>query len=215
MTTSSSPGVLVAILLNPPASTPGTRTRNAVERAARVLGYESVEIANLCPRATSTVVELNTVEHRQEWLEGRDDLARALRRASSLLAGWGVSGMTGDAGRARQSQVEWLLNEAVDMGFDNVWMVGGQPRHPSRWHQYVSDKHGRTSGGTLEERLAEVLQAVPIPRDDGGSSAKPGPRQERTQPIEYGAAHSNPNTGGEVARPHAPRAATRLSSRRA
>jgi hypothetical protein len=47
-------------------------------------------------------------------------------------------------------------------------MLGGEPRHPSRWHQYVSDKYGRTSGGTFEERIKQVLVAVPLARAAAG-----------------------------------------------
>lgn len=51
----------------------------------------------------------------------------------------------------------------MDQGITAFWMVGGEPRHPSRWHQFVSDKHGRTTGGTFEERLVQVLVEVPLP----------------------------------------------------
>ena len=152
---------LVAVLLNPPATTAGTRSRNAVARAASVLGYDRAVMANLCAVATPSVVELN--DHgRDGWDRARAELESALTGADALLAGWGVAGLTGDAGRWMRAQVEWLSERAVASGISRLWMVGGEPRHPSRWHQYVSDKHGRTAGGTFEERLAQVLVEVPV-----------------------------------------------------
>lgn len=162
MTRSDGSGVLLAVLLNPPGSTSGTRTRNAVERAGRVLGFGSVKIANLCSVATSTVVELNMLGDGDCWHQAREELAGALRGAEGLLAGWGVAGISGGARRARQAQVDWLYSRAREAGIDTIWMVGGEPRHPSRWHQFVSDKYGRTSGGTFEERLGQVMVAMSI-----------------------------------------------------
>jgi hypothetical protein len=52
--------------------------------------------------------------------------------------------------------------EAIRAGISNIWMVGGEPRHPSRWHQFVSDKYSRTTGGSFEERLDQVLESVPM-----------------------------------------------------
>lgn len=49
----------VAMLLNPPSATSSTRTRNAIARAGEVLGYSHVQIVNLFPEATRSVIELN------------------------------------------------------------------------------------------------------------------------------------------------------------
>jgi hypothetical protein len=170
MTRSDGSGVLLAVLLNPPRSTPGTRTRNAVERAGRVLGFESVKIANLCSVATPTVVELNKLGDSGRWHQAREQLTGALRDAEGLLAGWGVAGLSGGAQRARQAQVDWLYSRAREVGIETIWMVGGEPRHPSRWHQFVSDKYGRTSGGTFEERLEQVMVAMSIAAPNRSSS---------------------------------------------
>jgi hypothetical protein len=166
MTMSEGSGVLLAVLLNPPGSTSGTRTRNAVERSGRVLGFRSVKIANLCNVATPTVVELNTLGDGDCWHQAREQLTGALRGAEGLLAGWGVAGISGGARRARQAQVDWLYSRARETGIDTIWMVGGEPRHPSRWHQFVSDKYRRTSGGTFEERLGQVMVAMSIAAAD-------------------------------------------------
>lgn len=172
--TSEGSGVLLAVLLNPPGRTPGTRSRNAIEMAARLLGYDSFEIVNLCSDATPTVVELNKLGHGPGWQDARQHIAEALRRTDGLLAGWGVTGLTGDGRRALVEQVAWLSGEASAAGIERVWMVGGEPRHPSRWHQYLSDKHGRTSGGSIEQRLNQVLEAVPLARGWGSRERPSG-----------------------------------------
>lgn len=152
---------LVAVLLNPPASSTGTRSRNAVARAATTLGYDHAIMTNLCAVPTPSVVELNDID-RDGWDHARGELETALTGASAVLAGWGVAGLTGDAAVWMSAQVEWLSDRAMASGIFGFWMVGGAPRHPSRWHQYVSDKYGRTTGGTFDERIAQVLIEVPL-----------------------------------------------------
>jgi hypothetical protein len=125
------------------------------------LGYEHVRIANLCAASTPTVVELSTLDP-ESWKQARPDLQDALAGANALLAGWGIAGVTGQARRLLMDQIDWLYHEATTVGIGEMWMVGGEPRHPSRWHQYVSDKYGRTDGGTADQRLRQVLTAVPI-----------------------------------------------------
>ena len=154
-------GTLLAVLLNPPARTAGVRSRNAVTRAARVLGHDRVVFANLCAIATPTVVELNGLGC-EGWDLARSELEPLLAETSAVIAGWGVAGLVGEAARRMREQVAWLSRRAGDAGIRGLWMVGGEPRHPSRWHQYVSDKYGRTTGGTFEERIAQVMSLVPL-----------------------------------------------------
>lgn len=137
------------------------RSRNAVRLAARVLGYDEVVIANLCAVATPSVVQLNCLGS-EAWESSRVDLELAVRGGAGLLAAWGIGGLSGHARSSLRTQVNWLVERAESGGLRNISMVGGEPRHPSRWHQYVSDKHGRTRGGTFEERLAQVIVDVPI-----------------------------------------------------
>lgn len=152
---------LVALLLNPPAVSSGARTRNAVSRAAAVLGFEHVTISNLCAAPTRSVVELVSVGS-DAWDQARLDLECALGRADAVLGGWGVATLTGDARYLLREQVTWLHDRTHVLGIDTIWMVGGEPRHPSRWHQYLSDKHGRTAGGSFDERLGQALLQVPL-----------------------------------------------------
>lgn len=151
----------MAVLLNPPSASSGSRSRNAVARAASVLGYHDAVLANLCTVATPSVVQLNGLD-REAWDESKADLELAIRSGSALLAGWGVAGVTGDARRWMRAQIAWLIDCAHNVAIESMWMVGGEPRHPSRWHQYVSDKYGRTSGGSFDERIAQVLVEVPL-----------------------------------------------------
>lgn len=155
-------GRLTAVLLNPPTSTSGVRSRNAVHRAAVVLGYGSVEIVNLCSLPTRSVIDLDEQED-QYWAAARPDILQALERSCSMLGAWGIAGLTGATRALRDRQVEWLYATAVDRGLTAIWMVGAKPRHPSRWHQYLSDKYGRTSGGSSAERLKEALVSVALP----------------------------------------------------
>lgn len=161
MTSSSGQPALVAVLLNPPAFSAGARSRNAVSRAASALGFDSAVIANLCRVPTPSIMEINTLG-RDAWDQARADLEAAVSKASAVLAGWGVAGLTGAPRRWRHAQVGWLTERARESGIESFWMVGAEPRHPSRWHQYVSDKYGRTSGGTFEQRIAQVLVEMPF-----------------------------------------------------
>jgi hypothetical protein len=154
-------GVLIAVLLNPPEHTSGVRSRNAVARAAVVLGHGEVRVVNLCAEPTASVTELHHVD-RVSWMRARSEIEGALKNATAVLGAWGVAGVAGATRRDLQAQIDWLYGQALQVGIERVWMVGGEPRHPSRWHQYVSDKYRRTTGGSFEERLAQVMVAVPI-----------------------------------------------------
>jgi hypothetical protein len=117
---------------------------------------------NLYSDATSSTGELNKSSTIDGWLRARRELSSALGHAAGVLGGWGVAGLTGAARRDQNEQVAWLRLEAIRAGVSDIWMVGGEPRHPSRWHQFVSDKYSRTTGGSFEERLVQVLESVPI-----------------------------------------------------
>lgn len=137
------------------------RSRNAVAKAAGALGHEGAVIANLCAVPTPSVVEVNALG-RDAWDQAQKDLEVAIADAGIVIAAWGVAGLTGEARRLRLAQVNWLSARALQNGITSFWMVGREPRHPSRWHQYVSDKYGRTAGGTFEERIRQVLVEIPL-----------------------------------------------------
>lgn len=153
---------LVAILLNPPL-TSGAASLRHVEAARQALACESVVVGNLFSTPTRSVEDINAVGKSADgWNQAREQLFNAICDADLLLGAWGVSGLTGGAARMRKSQVAWLVRTAMDQGMEKLWTVGGTPRHPSRWHQYVSEKYQRAVGNSLDERLSSVLCSVPL-----------------------------------------------------
>lgn len=135
-----------------------------MRRASEVLGFESVEVANLFYEATPSVVELNLLRRFElgAWRKVRQEFDEQIGNAAGLLAAWGVTGASGPLREMRDQRASWVLRQARAYGHTTIWAVGGQPRHPSRWHQYVADRHGRTSGGTFEDRLRQVLVPTPL-----------------------------------------------------
>lgn len=147
---------LVAILLNPPSGTGRSTTRHLAV-AAHILGNMELAVVNLFATATKSIVEVNDVGRAPEgWLAARPGIRSAIGAADEVLVGWGIGGIHGAARQCMRRQIDWLIN-ALPERLDAVWTIGGEPRHPSRWHQYVSDKHGRTEGGSFEQRLRAVL----------------------------------------------------------
>lgn len=154
-------GSLCAVLLNPPL-TSGNRTRTAISRAAEILGSCGVTIVNLVDVPTSSSSALATTGIPvEDWIATRPSLSRAVNENNALLFGWGLTARLGRARRAAEEQITWLLDEASQAGHSGAWTVG-EARHPSRWHQYTADLHGRTSGGSSEARLLEVLEMRPL-----------------------------------------------------
>jgi hypothetical protein len=153
---------LGAVLLNPPTGS-GRATHRHLEVAAELLGCDSVQIANLNDAATPSVVELNrTGREWTGWAAARRSLTALVADSDEILVGWGVSGLSGLAARHRTAQTTWLFDRLHAAGRCEIWTVGGEPRHPSRWHQYVSDRHGRASGDTFSDRLQTVLLRAAI-----------------------------------------------------
>ena len=153
---------LVAVLLNPPLTT-GVASLRHVEAARQALVCDSVIVANLFATPTRSVEDINVVGKTAcGWTQAREQLQLAISNADLLLGAWGTSGLSGEALRMRKAQVSWLMQTAADEGLEELWTVGGTPRHPSRWHQYVSDKYQRAVGDTLERRLSSVLRSAPI-----------------------------------------------------
>ena len=162
---------LVALLASPP-TTSGARTMRGVETALPLTGCTHLLVANLYPNPTRDIPSLKQEgSEGKAWLQARPQLQQAVEAAHEVLAGWGLSPLAGLARRHRETQITWLLDLLASLGHDHLWTVGGQPRHPSRWHQYVSDKHQRTAPGTFAERLSQVLVRVPLETGLGGPEA--------------------------------------------
>ena len=154
--------VLGALLLNPPLMG-GGRTLNHLRVAADLLECDHIEIANLFSIATRDVVEMNQISKLVVgWEKARPRLSEVIGGADQLLAGWGVSGITGESARHRNRQLAYIREVALAAGHDRYWTLNGETRHPSRWHQYVSNRHGRVSGASFRDKLAQILTPVLI-----------------------------------------------------
>lgn len=148
--------------MNPP-TTSGNATRRHIGVAAHVLACDLVTIGNLFALPTTTVLEINVVGSAGDgWQSAREGLTRALAGATHVLAAWGVGGLHGPAALNLAQQRRWLYQLLIVSGHSNVWTLGGETRHPSRWHQYVSDRHSRTPGGSLEDRIRYALLSCPV-----------------------------------------------------
>ena len=157
---------LCAVLLNPPlGSSPDTVTVRNAAVASHVLGASEWVIGNLVDRPTRDLPELNEVGVAQEmWVTSRPLLGEEMATADALLFGWGVGGFTLSARSHFQRQVLWVLDEARRMGLTSGWTLGGLPRHPSRWRQYLGPQRNLFDGGSFEDRLRRAL--VPTPLDE-------------------------------------------------
>jgi Protein of unknown function (DUF1643) len=146
-----------AILLNPPTGS-GERSVRHVAAAAKTLGASEFEIANLFATSTRNHREMSAAgSDARGWAVARVALERTLERSDLILLAYGVTSPTGQARQHFENQTGWLRQRLLDFGHVTYWRVGDGPRHPSRWHQFVSDKYQRTSGGSLAERLSMVL----------------------------------------------------------
>jgi hypothetical protein len=128
-----------------------------------LLGCDRLEIANLFTVPTHDVTEINNVGRSPEgWMAARDRLRDVVLQSDQLLAGWGVRGLVGYAARHQRAQLEHLHDCLQSTRHGTLWTLNGEARHPSRWHQYVSDRHKRASGESFAERLTKVLTLTPI-----------------------------------------------------
>jgi hypothetical protein len=153
---------LLVLLASPPV-TAGQRTLSRLAALPKVISGCSVSTANLCGTHAMDLPSLSVVAATPEpWLQARENITDALEDCDEVMAAWGLCSLSGMARQHRKTQLHWLLEVATHNGHRQVLGVGGQPRHPSRWHQYVSDVHGRARGGTFEERLRQVLVKVPL-----------------------------------------------------
>ena len=151
--------VLGALLLNPPAGD-GAQTIRHLRLAGALLGCEGLEIANLFAFPTRDVNGINAVGgDAVGWEMARPRLQEVIANSDQIMAAWGVSGISGAAMKMKQNQLDFLLTCFSATETEAVWTLNGEARHPSRWHQYVSDKHGRARGATFVERLESVMVA--------------------------------------------------------
>lgn len=146
--------------MNPPQGS-GAITTSRVRTAAEALGADNIELTNLFPLASKSFADLSHMAQNPEaWESAKQGIVRVLESSDFVLLGWGVKEIAGPAAVLSRHQKRWVLERAHASRTDRPWVVGGEPRHPSRWHQFVSDKYGRTTGGSFEERLRQVLGTI-------------------------------------------------------
>jgi len=147
---------LVAILSNPP-TTSGARTRARVESAREVLGFRTVEIANLFGHPTYRTGGISEVgKDASDWLIARRDLADTLLGADGIVLAYGCQEPSGDARVHYRNQLDWLESVLNDLDVPR-WMIDGRPRHPSRWHRHTFAQHPELA---FAEALPLVLNRV-------------------------------------------------------
>lgn len=152
-------GLLGVILMNPPTGSGGATTRH-LQAACQVLACRAYQVVNLLPVPTRSVSGISEAGRTIEvWHAARPALRELIHEADELLLGWGLGGGFGGVAREHfRDQTCWIRSEIARKRSDPlVWTVGNEPRHPSRWHQYVSDRHERTQGGDFPTRLRRVL----------------------------------------------------------
>ena len=144
---------LVVIGSNPP-TTSGQRTLRRVELAREILGFQTVEVINLFPLPTYRTTGISQVGQTIEgWGQARREIRASIAGASAVLLAYGVGHPTGAARHHHRSQVAWLDELLVAEGIA-AWWVGGEPRHPSRWHRYT---HRIDPSKAFRDVLPEVL----------------------------------------------------------
>lgn len=165
-----------AILLNPARDTKRTSTTQLVLEDVRVAkAWGRLEIANLVETPTRNSKELARVATSPEaFLDARDRLETVLTSSDMLVFAWGVASLPGPTGRHVRGQTSWVISRAQHHGHTHVWVMGGQPRHPSRWRQYVGPQRGLFSGTTTIDRLTQGLERCAIEHCTAGA-ARPRP----------------------------------------
>lgn len=154
-------GRLVAVLANPTTRS-STRTEQRIALAAGVLGYSDWVIVNLFPLPSASSRDIDRLGRDPSlWLQGRAGISYELNGAVAVLVGFGTIPTSRETGDLLARQLAWLSDELTGRSSIDVWQIG-IARHPSRWHQYLGAKHGRTSGGSFAERISESLTQVPV-----------------------------------------------------
>lgn len=164
--------LLCAILCSPP-TTAGQQTKRQLSVVADLLGCDDLLITNIFAVPTVDLPSINLHgKQASGWMSARPEISAGIRGSAEVLVGWGVSKLHGAARSHRDRQISWVADLLAQHSMNRAWCIGGQPRHPSRWHQYVSNKHGRTTGGSFPDRLGQVLTSVTVSSPEGFSWTK-------------------------------------------
>jgi len=153
---------LVAVLHSLAPGT-GARTRSRVDIARNALGCATSSVVNLYPAPLPSVNALQDPV-AEVWVRGRLEIEDALRRpdCTDIVLGYGIQEPIGRARHEFRAQVAWL-QDVLTRVEARVWVVGGRPTHPSRWHR-VSFR--QTPGRPFEEAARELLEPYTLVRED-------------------------------------------------
>lgn len=151
-------GTLGAILATPPM-TSGDRTLARLELAKRILCADGVVTANLLNIPTRDTNQVSSLgKNPASWNQSRAKIEECVFSSQAILLGFGVTRPSGEAGVHFQSQVAWLRELLVEHGAV-VYLVGGRPRHPSRWQRWTARAQ---PGVPFDEALGRELNVTSI-----------------------------------------------------
>jgi hypothetical protein len=132
---------LLAVLASPPCGTSGQRTLARVSMAAALIGCSDYQVANVFAEPTPDVLAITAAgATAKPWMTARESLEPLIEKADNVLFSWGKTEPTGPAREFHRAQIEWLISQASRVEAA-IWMVGAEPRHPSRWQRYTSREH--------------------------------------------------------------------------
>lgn len=132
---------LLAVLASPPSGTTGQRTLARVSMAASLIGCDDYEVANIFAEPTADVLSISAAGVTStHWMTAREALKPLIAGADNVLFAWGKTEPTGPARKFHRAQIEWLIHQ-TSLTTAAIWMVGAEPRHPSRWQRYTSREH--------------------------------------------------------------------------
>lgn len=154
---------MCVLMLNPSLDEEGSTSYAVLAMVSERKGWDSVEVANLFPVPTrnSKVLAASSLT-REHILSARPRIETAIAHSTDVLFAWGVSPLPGIAGQLHREQVEWVISRTIRYGHEDVWMMGGQTRHPSRWRQYVGPQRALIHGASTAERLERALVRRPV-----------------------------------------------------
>lgn len=109
--------------------------------ACDILQIDGLVIANLLDIPMYRTGELSILGRDPDlWLQSRSAIAAAVTTADSVLFGYGCTQPSGVARYHFRAQTSWVSGLAAGLGLSPV-MVGGEPRHPSRWQRWTSRRY--------------------------------------------------------------------------
>ncbi|MFV0432932.1 MAG: DUF1643 domain-containing protein [Leucobacter sp.] len=152
-----------ALLLNPSLDVHRSTSHAVLRLLATRKDWPNPRVVNLIeiPTRNSKVLAQTQILY-EDLYAARPHIESMLASSTQLIFAWGTSFMPGEAGVKQRQQIHWAIECAARYGHSEAWMMGGSPRHPSRWRQYVGPQRAIHEGGTTADRLERALILRPI-----------------------------------------------------